>query len=82
MKYEIAQMLTQGGGTIVNTASATGLVGMPYASAYLPPLPDACSPVIFPALVSLYPRVSLLQSSGENSVVSHTTMSSRPRMIL
>src|SRR2546430_7762190 len=34
MKYEIAQMLTQGGGTIVNTASDAGLVGLPYASAY------------------------------------------------
>jgi NAD(P)-dependent dehydrogenase (short-subunit alcohol dehydrogenase family) len=27
MKYEIIQMLTQGGGTIVNTASIMGLVG-------------------------------------------------------
>src|SRR5262245_37615921 len=35
MKYEIAQMLTHGGGTIVNTASAAGLVGLPYASAYV-----------------------------------------------
>jgi len=35
MKYEIAQMLKQGGGTIVNTASAAGLVGLPYASAYV-----------------------------------------------
>jgi NAD(P)-dependent dehydrogenase (short-subunit alcohol dehydrogenase family) len=35
MKYEIAQMLHQGGGTIVNTASAAGLVGLPYASAYV-----------------------------------------------
>jgi NAD(P)-dependent dehydrogenase (short-subunit alcohol dehydrogenase family) len=31
MKYEITQMLTQGGGTIVNTASAAGLVGLPSA---------------------------------------------------
>jgi NAD(P)-dependent dehydrogenase (short-subunit alcohol dehydrogenase family) len=35
MKYEIAQMLTQGGGAIVNTASVAGLVGLPYASAYV-----------------------------------------------
>jgi NAD(P)-dependent dehydrogenase (short-subunit alcohol dehydrogenase family) len=35
MKYEIAQMLTQGGGTIVNTASGAGLVGLPYACAYV-----------------------------------------------
>src|SRR6516225_3750612 len=35
MKYEIAQMLPQGGGTIVNTASDAGLVGLPYASAYV-----------------------------------------------
>jgi NAD(P)-dependent dehydrogenase (short-subunit alcohol dehydrogenase family) len=35
MKYEITQMLTQGGGTIVNTASAAGLVGLPAAAAYV-----------------------------------------------
>src|SRR5262249_9921849 len=35
MKYEIVQMLTQGGGAIVNTASVAGLVGLPYASAYV-----------------------------------------------
>ncbi len=35
MKYEIPQMLQQGGGAIVNTASAAGLVGLPYASAYV-----------------------------------------------
>ena len=29
LKYEIPQMLSQGGGTIVNTASAAGLVGFP-----------------------------------------------------
>lgn len=29
MKYEIQQMLSQGGGTIVNTASVAGLVGFP-----------------------------------------------------
>lgn len=29
MKYEIEQMLTQGGGAIVNTASIAGLVGIP-----------------------------------------------------
>jgi NAD(P)-dependent dehydrogenase (short-subunit alcohol dehydrogenase family) len=35
MKYEIVQMLPQGGGSIVNTASAAGLVGFSYASAYV-----------------------------------------------
>jgi NAD(P)-dependent dehydrogenase (short-subunit alcohol dehydrogenase family) len=35
MKYEIVQMLPQGGGSIVNTASAAGLVGFPFASAYV-----------------------------------------------
>jgi NAD(P)-dependent dehydrogenase (short-subunit alcohol dehydrogenase family) len=35
MKYEISQMLTQGGGAIVNTASVAGLAGLPYASAYV-----------------------------------------------
>jgi len=35
MKYELAQMRTQGGGAIVNTASDAGLVGLPYASAYV-----------------------------------------------
>src|SRR5262245_17985126 len=35
MKYEILQMRTQGGGAIVNTASALGLVSMPNASAYV-----------------------------------------------
>ena len=34
MKAEINQMLSQGGGTIVNTASVAGLQGMPAASAY------------------------------------------------
>ena len=34
MKYQIAQMLTQGGGAIVNTASVAGLVGAPKMSAY------------------------------------------------
>jgi NAD(P)-dependent dehydrogenase (short-subunit alcohol dehydrogenase family) len=35
MKYEIAQMLRQGGGgAIVNTASVAGLVGAPYMPAY------------------------------------------------
>ena len=29
MKYEIPQMLKQGGGSIVNTASAAGLIGLP-----------------------------------------------------
>jgi len=35
MKYEIPQMLHQGGGTIVNTASAAGLVGGRGMSAYV-----------------------------------------------
>src|SRR6266568_865170 len=35
MKYEISQMLHQGGGTIVNTASAAGLVGGRGMSAYV-----------------------------------------------
>jgi NAD(P)-dependent dehydrogenase (short-subunit alcohol dehydrogenase family) len=34
MKYEIAQMLKQGGGAIVNTASAAGLVAVEQLSAY------------------------------------------------
>jgi NAD(P)-dependent dehydrogenase (short-subunit alcohol dehydrogenase family) len=34
LKHEIAQMLQQGGGTIVNTSSGAGLVGIPHASAY------------------------------------------------
>lgn len=34
MKYEIRQMLTQGGGAIVNTASAAGLVGAQGIPAY------------------------------------------------
>ena len=35
MKYEIVQMLVQGGGSIVNTASVAGLVGLPTASSYV-----------------------------------------------
>ncbi len=35
MKYEIPQMLKQGAGAIVNTASVAGLAGLPYASAYV-----------------------------------------------
>src|SRR5262249_37325904 len=35
MKYEIPQILHQGGGTIVNTASVAGLVGFPSTSAYV-----------------------------------------------
>jgi NAD(P)-dependent dehydrogenase (short-subunit alcohol dehydrogenase family) len=35
MKYEIAQMLKQGGGAIVNTSSGAGLVGLPGAPAYV-----------------------------------------------
>jgi NAD(P)-dependent dehydrogenase (short-subunit alcohol dehydrogenase family) len=34
MKYEIAQMLTQGGGSIVNTSSVAGLVGGRRTGAY------------------------------------------------
>lgn len=34
MKYEIPQMLKQGGGSIVNTSSTAGLSGSRYASAY------------------------------------------------
>jgi NAD(P)-dependent dehydrogenase (short-subunit alcohol dehydrogenase family) len=34
MKHEIAQMLRQGGGTIVNMSSVDGLTGSPYAAAY------------------------------------------------
>jgi NAD(P)-dependent dehydrogenase (short-subunit alcohol dehydrogenase family) len=35
MKYEIRQMLSQGGGAIVNTASIAGLVGYPGLPAYV-----------------------------------------------
>jgi NAD(P)-dependent dehydrogenase (short-subunit alcohol dehydrogenase family) len=35
MKYEIPQMLKNGGGAIVNTASIAGLVGFPRVSAYV-----------------------------------------------
>ena len=35
MKYEIPQMLTQGGGAIVNTSSAAGLLGFRRGSAYV-----------------------------------------------
>src|SRR5215471_16392617 len=35
MKYEIPQMLKQGSGAIVNTASTAGLVGFPSTSAYV-----------------------------------------------
>jgi NAD(P)-dependent dehydrogenase (short-subunit alcohol dehydrogenase family) len=34
MKYELQQMVLQGGGAIVNTASAAGLIGFQNASAY------------------------------------------------
>ena len=34
MKYQIQQMLAQGGGSIVNTASVAGLIGAPKMSAY------------------------------------------------
>ncbi len=35
MKYEIQQMLTQGGGSIVNVSSVAGLVGVPAMPAYV-----------------------------------------------
>jgi NAD(P)-dependent dehydrogenase (short-subunit alcohol dehydrogenase family) len=35
MKYEIPQMLKFGGGSIVNTASAAGLIGLPGGTAYV-----------------------------------------------
>ena len=34
MKHEVAQMLKQGGGTIVNISSAAGLIGVPGSSGY------------------------------------------------
>ena len=35
MKYELPQMIAQGGGSIVNTASIAGLIGLPTSSAYV-----------------------------------------------
>ena len=35
LKYEISQMLQQGGGSIVNMASAAGVIAVPRASAYI-----------------------------------------------
>ena len=35
MKYELVEMLKQGGGSIVNTASIAGLIGLPSASNYV-----------------------------------------------
>ena len=35
MKHELTQMLAQGGGAIVNTASIAGLAGLPTSSAYV-----------------------------------------------
>ncbi|HEY3911046.1 MAG TPA: SDR family NAD(P)-dependent oxidoreductase [Stellaceae bacterium] len=35
LKHEIGQMLTQGGGAIVNTGSIAGLAGLPTSSAYV-----------------------------------------------
>ena len=35
MKYELPQMIAQGGGAIVNTASIAGLIGLPTSSAYV-----------------------------------------------
>ena len=37
MKYEVAQMIKQGGGSIVNLASAAGLVGNPGSAAHSAP---------------------------------------------
>jgi NAD(P)-dependent dehydrogenase (short-subunit alcohol dehydrogenase family) len=35
MKYQLLQMVAQGGGAIVNTASIAGLIGLPTSSAYV-----------------------------------------------
>jgi NAD(P)-dependent dehydrogenase (short-subunit alcohol dehydrogenase family) len=35
MKFELMQMVAQGGGAIVNTASIAGLIGLPTSSAYV-----------------------------------------------
>ena len=35
MKYQLAQMLKQGGGAIVNTSSIAGIVGLPGSNAYV-----------------------------------------------
>jgi len=35
LKHEIAQMMAQGGGSIVNTASVAGLIGLPMSSHYV-----------------------------------------------
>jgi NAD(P)-dependent dehydrogenase (short-subunit alcohol dehydrogenase family) len=35
MRYQIAQMLKQGGGSVVNVASIAGLIGFPLAGAYV-----------------------------------------------
>ncbi len=35
MKHELTQMVAQGGGAIVNTASIAGLIGLPTSSAYV-----------------------------------------------
>jgi NAD(P)-dependent dehydrogenase (short-subunit alcohol dehydrogenase family) len=35
MKFELQQMVAQGGGAIVNTASIAGLIGLPTSSAYV-----------------------------------------------
>jgi hypothetical protein len=62
-----------GDGVLVFGYGRGQLVGI--ASLYTP---RPCAPVICHRLVSLYPRVSIPQIKGENSVVSHTTMSNRP----
>jgi NAD(P)-dependent dehydrogenase (short-subunit alcohol dehydrogenase family) len=43
MKYEIPQMLKQGGGAIVNTASVAGLIGIEGAAAYKRVLVGECN---------------------------------------
>jgi NAD(P)-dependent dehydrogenase (short-subunit alcohol dehydrogenase family) len=35
MKFELSQMVAQGGGSIVNTASIAGLIGLPTSSGYV-----------------------------------------------
>jgi len=44
MKYEIPQMLKQGGGAIVNTASTAGLVGLEGSPAYCASKRECCMP--------------------------------------
>src|SRR5215510_11280101 len=58
-----------GGGTFWSIASDTLLFAVRLKS-------------VVATVLSIYPCKSLPQTRGENSVVSHTTMSSRPRKIL